>query len=127
MSKKPTKTQSKRVKKRTQSRAAPARRAGVTADKPESETRVAERVISGLAHDIRTPLTGLIVAADLLGASKLDDRQRRWVDVLKGNAEHLASLTTLVVDATRRNAGEFALQARNFRPRVMADAAAASL
>jgi signal transduction histidine kinase len=95
--------------------------------KDEPDSRVVERIISGLAHDIRTPLTGLIVAADLLGGSKLDDRQRRWVDVLKGNAEHLAALTTLVVDATRRNPRDFAIQAQPFSPRALADAAAASL
>jgi signal transduction histidine kinase len=113
------KARPKRAKKR-----APPRRQTATG---EPDSRIVERIISGLAHDIRTPLTGLIVAADLLGGSKLDDRQRRWVDVLKGNAEHLASLTTLVVDATRRNPSEFVLHARHFRPRVLADAVAASL
>jgi signal transduction histidine kinase len=119
MAKKLARAQVRRVKKRAPASRPPA--------KAEPDSRVIERVISGLAHDIRTPLTGLIVAADLLSNSKLDDRQRRWVDVLKTNADHLAALTTLIVDATRRNPREFALQAQRFRPRLLADATAASL
>jgi signal transduction histidine kinase len=127
MAGKQAESRSKRAKKRAPPRDRDARRARAPAPKPTSDARIAERVIAGLAHDIRTPLTGLIVASELLGASKLDDRQRRWVDVLKGNAEHLAALTTLVVEATRRRASEFVLQGQTFRPGALAGAAAASL
>jgi signal transduction histidine kinase len=127
MAAKRAESRSKRVKKRAQPRQRNVRRARTHASKSDSDVRVAERVIAGLAHDLRTPLTGLIVASELLGASELTDRQRRWVDVLKGNAEHLAALTTLVVDAARRNGGDFVFQGQTFSPRVLADAAAASL
>jgi signal transduction histidine kinase len=128
MAEKQARSRSKGAKKRAGSvpRAA-SRLVRRPAAKQGIDARVAERIIAGLAHDIRTPLTGLIVASELLGASKLDDRQRRWVEVLKGNADHLAALTTLVVDASRHSASEFVLQNRLFAPRQVADAAAASL
>ena len=118
---------SKQARKRAQPRRRATGRARTPAAKTGAQASIAERVIAGLAHDIRTPLTGLILASELLGASKLDDRQRRWVEVLKSNAEHLASLTTLVVDATRRSPREFLLQRKAFQPQALANAAAASL
>ena len=67
--------------------------------------------------------------SDLLGATELDERQRRWVEVLKGNAEHLAALTTLVVDATRRKRrANWSLQRADVHPPAcLAEAVAASL
>ena len=121
------KSRSKRVKKRAPSRRHATRGVRASAAKTGSDVRDAERVISALAHDIRTPLTGLIVASELLAASTLDARQRRWVELMKGNASHLAALTTLVVDASRQRASDFILQGVAFSPPVLAAAAAASL
>ena len=114
-------SQSKQAKKRRQVRRT------ARASKAPSEARIAERVMSGLAHDIRTPLTGVLVASELLGGTDLDERQRRWVEVLRNNAEHLAALTTLVVDAARKRPRDLILQRGTFSPLALAKAAAASL
>jgi signal transduction histidine kinase/CheY-like chemotaxis protein len=64
-----------------------------------------ETVLAAFAHEVRTPLTGILAISDLLATSDLDERERRWVDTIKAGAEHLASLATLFVDAARdRNA-----------------------
>ena len=39
--------------------------------------RAIEIALAGLAHDIRTPLTGIMALADLLHAAGLPDRERR--------------------------------------------------
>jgi two-component system, sensor histidine kinase len=126
MATKQARSRPKRAKKRALARARPVR-SMPRAPKTQSETRVAERVMAGLAHDIRTPLTGILVASELLGATELGERQRRWVEVLKNNAEHLAALTTLVVDASRKRPNDLVLQRRTFSPPALANAAAASL
>ncbi len=134
MTAKQARTRSKRVKKRAPARTTPVRSAArpsksapKTSAKAQSEARIAERVMAGLAHDIRTPLTGILVASELLGTTELGERQRRWVEVLKNNAEHLAALTTLVVDASRRRPRDLMLQRRTFSPSALANAVAASL
>jgi signal transduction histidine kinase/ActR/RegA family two-component response regulator len=53
------------------------------------------------AHEVRTPLTGILAVSDLLATSDLDERERRWVETIKHSAEHLAALATLFVDAAR--------------------------
>jgi CheY-like chemotaxis protein len=69
--------------------------------KRASATGVVEAVLAVFAHEVRTPLTGILAISDLLATSELGERERRWVDTIKAGAEHLASLATLFVDAAR--------------------------
>ena len=69
---------------------------------PQSgRTRAFELMVAGFAHDVRTPLTGILAGAELLGGAELGERERRWVAALTSSAKHLEALTTLVVDAVR--------------------------
>ena len=66
-----------------------------------------EAALAAFAHEVRTPLTGILAISNLLATSELGERERRWVDTIKAGAEHLASLATLFVDAARsRGAGD---------------------
>src|SRR5205823_8312649 len=58
-----------------------------------------EAALAAFAHEVRTPLTGILAISDLLATSEVGERERRWVDTIKAGAEHLASLATLFVDA----------------------------
>ena len=60
-----------------------------------------ETALAAFAHEVRTPLTGILAISDLLATSDLDERERRWVDTIKAGAEHLARLATLFVDAAK--------------------------
>ena len=62
---------------------------------------VVEEALAVFAHEVRTPLTGILAISDLLATSELGERERRWVDTIKAGAEHLASLATLFVDAAK--------------------------
>jgi two-component system, sensor histidine kinase len=62
-----------------------------------------ETALAAFAHEVRTPLTGILAISDLLATSDLGERERRWVDTIKAGAEHLASLATLFVDAAARS------------------------
>src|SRR4051794_39600632 len=86
----------RQVKKRTSTKAAKAspRQRG-------SAANTVEAALAAFAHEVRTPLTGILAISNLLATSDLDERERRWVDTIKAGAEHLASLATLFVDAAR--------------------------
>ena len=60
-----------------------------------------EAALAAFAHEVRTPLTGILAVSDLLATSDLGERERRWVETIKAGAEHLAGLATLFVDAAR--------------------------
>ena len=79
---------------------AAARGARKRAAKPATVGMV-EAALAAFAHEVRTPLTGILAISDLLATSDLNERERRWVDTIKAGAEHLASLATLFVDAAK--------------------------
>jgi CheY-like chemotaxis protein/nitrogen-specific signal transduction histidine kinase len=79
----------------------PARKAPAKRTASRSEPAMVEAALAAFAHEVRTPLTGILAVSDLLATSDLDERERRWVDTIKAGAEHLAGLATLFVDAAR--------------------------
>jgi CheY-like chemotaxis protein len=89
--------------------------------------RATEAALAAFAHDIRTALTGILALGELLASSNLAERERRWAAGIKSSAEHLASLTTLVIDAARAEARGLTLQQDVFRPLHLFDALADSL
>jgi CheY-like chemotaxis protein len=84
-----------------------------------------ELALAAFAHDVRTPLTGILAIGELLATSELDERERHWVTTLRSTAEHLASLTTLVVDAAQAQSKGLVLRHELFDPRRLAESAAA--
>src|SRR5664280_1520332 len=90
-------------------------------------TRAVEAALAGIAHDIRTPLTGIVALAELLAASDLGAREREWANAIKSGADHLAALTTLFVDAARAEAAGLVLRHEPFSPRALAEAVGQAL
>lgn len=89
--------------------------------------RAVEAALAGIAHDIRTPLTGLVALAELLAASNLGAREREWANAIKSGAEHLAALSTLIVDAVRGEAAPLVLRREPFSLRALAETVSQTL
>ena len=89
--------------------------------------RAIEATLADIAHEIRTPLTGILALGELLATSELGERERGWATAIKSTAEHLALLTSLIVDAARADARGLVLRRELIRPSQLADAIAASL
>jgi two-component system, sensor histidine kinase len=90
-------------------------------------SRAIEASLAGIAHDIRTPLTGIVALAELLASSDLGAREREWANAVKSGADHLAALATLIVDAAKADASGLVLRNEPFSPRVLAEAVGAAL
>ena len=82
-----------------------------------SHRHALESVLAALAHDIRTPLTGILALSELLAASDLPERERGWAQAIKSAADHLAQQTTLVLDAVKADRAGLALRKDVFSPR----------
>ncbi|MGY4629232.1 ATP-binding protein [Bradyrhizobium sp. USDA 4486] len=93
------------------------------ADAPD----VVQAALAAFAHEVRTPLTGILAISDLLATSDLGERERRWADTIKAGAEHLASLATLFVDAAKTGKGGSTLRQDLFDLRTLARSAGDSL
>jgi CheY-like chemotaxis protein/nitrogen-specific signal transduction histidine kinase len=95
--------------------------------KTRQKTRSVEAALAGIAHDIRTPLTGIVALAELLASSDLGQREREWATAIKSGADHLAALTTLIVDAAKADAVGLVLRNEPFSPRALAQAVGQAL
>ncbi|WFU42261.1 ATP-binding protein [Bradyrhizobium sp. CB82] len=111
-----------RAKTRPKPRAARKRSAKVSA-----AVDVVQAALAAFAHEVRTPLTGILAISDLLATSDLGERERRWADTIKAGAEHLASLATLFVDAAKTAKGVGGLGQDLFDLRALARTAGDSL
>lgn len=126
---------SSRDQRKTRKKGAPKKRltkkrksAGVVkVHKRAAATRVVEAALAAFAHEVRTPLTGILAISDLLATSELGERERRWADTIKAGAEHLASLATLFVDAAKSRNSYAALREDLFDLRALARSAGDSL
>ena len=93
----------------------------------KAQARLHDEALAVFAHDVRTTLTGILALGELLVSSGFGERERRWAAAIKAGAEHLAALTTLVVDAAKAAAGALKLQQQPFRPRRLVEALSESL
>jgi two-component system, sensor histidine kinase len=112
--------------KRVRTKAKATAKARRPASRPRASTRAIETALAGFAHDIRTPLTGIIAIGELLATSELGERERRWVTALKEAAEHIVALTTVVVEAARAGQRGVVARRERFDARALAQSLAAS-
>ncbi|UQR64463.1 ATP-binding protein [Bradyrhizobium sp. C-145] len=114
------------------SRRPPRKRSGAAGRLRKRSTKavapdVVQAALAAFAHEVRTPLTGILAISDLLATSDLGERERRWADTIKAGAEHLASLATVFVDAARTGKGGSKLRQDLFDLRTLARSAGDSL
>src|SRR5690348_1873866 len=110
------KDKSAKCAKRRRVKRAPRPRAGAT-----------ETALAMLAHEIRTPLNGILAMSELIAAADLPERERQWAAHVKAAAEHLAVLSTLVVDGVRAKKRGLALREEPFRLHALAQELGATL
>ena len=99
----------------------PGRKAKVRPRKAPLARRAVEAALAGIAHDIRTPLTGIVALAELLASSNIGQREREWANAIKSGADHLAALSSLIVDAARADTAKLVLRHEPFSPRALAE------
>jgi len=127
------KLRSQRTKRPPKKRPPNKRIAKTAAGKPRGKRAgipapsMVEAALAAFAHEVRTPLTGILAISNLLATSDLDERERRWVDTIKAGAEHLASLATLFVDAAKSSHAAAGMRQDFFDLRALARNAGDSL
>ena len=88
-----------------------AKRAADGANKAKSE------FLANVSHEVRTPLNGVIGAAELLGDSALTPAQRDHVHIISESAEALLAIINDILDYSKIEAGRLDLEHRPLRLR----------
>jgi signal transduction histidine kinase/ActR/RegA family two-component response regulator len=80
--------------------------------------------VANMSHEIRTPLNGVIGVAAVLARTPLMHEQREMVALVQSSAQILERLLSDILDQSKLEAGEFALQVAPFDLRRAVEAAA---
>ena len=80
----------------------------------EAASRAKSQFLANMSHEIRTPINGIVGMAELLDATRLDDRQRRYLKAVHRSAESLLELVNDVLDLSKVEAGRLELSNADF-------------
>lgn len=68
-----------------------------------------DSVLSIVAHDLRSPLSTIIMAADLIGNSVADEKARHFLDIIIRAAHQADALIRDLIEATQLESGDLRL------------------
>lgn len=85
----------------------------------EEAARAKNEFLATMSHEIRTPMNAIIGAADLLSATRLDEEQRRYVDLFRRAGESLLWIINDILDLSRIESGRMVLEEAPFALRPL--------
>ena len=79
-------------------------------DAAEAASQAKTDFLATMSHEIRTPLNGVLGIAKLLQRDPLDERQRKYVDLIDNSAQTLLALINDLLDLGKIEAGQVVLE-----------------
>lgn len=79
-------------------------------ERAEAANRAKAQFLAAISHEMRTPLTGILGALDLLDSGDLSEQQRKFIRTANRSGHALLSVISDVLDISRLEAGKVDLE-----------------
>ena len=75
-------------------------------DKANAANDAKSNFLGVISHELRTPMNGVLGAAQLLSATRLESTQREYLSIIRNSGDNLLSLLNDILDMTKIEAGK---------------------
>lgn len=79
-------------------------------DRADAANTAKSNFLGVISHELRTPMNGVLGAAQLLSASRLDAQQREMLSIIRNSGDSLLSLLNDILDLTKIEAGKMSFE-----------------
>jgi two-component system, sensor histidine kinase len=79
-------------------------------DKANAASDAKSNFLGVISHELRTPMNGVLGAAQLLAATRLEDSQRDYLSIIRNSGDNLLSLLNDILDMTKIEAGKMTFE-----------------
>jgi len=79
-------------------------------EQAEAANRAKSEFLANISHDLRTPLNAILGFSSMLESATLDDKQKKFIDIIQNKSSTLLSLIGDILEVSRLESGKIALK-----------------
>ena len=79
-------------------------------DKANAANDAKSNFLGVISHELRTPMNGVLGAAQLMSATRLEPTQREYLSIIRNSGDNLLSLLNDILDMTKIEAGKMTFE-----------------
>ncbi len=80
----------------------------------ESANKAKSEFLANMSHEIRTPMNGIIGMASLLSGTKLNQKQKKYTDLIINSSDNMMQIINNILDLSKIEAGKIMLEDATF-------------